>query len=147
MHELKIFEIAYGSPQYKEEFDLRDRVLRVPLGLKLAEDDLSMEPTHHHIGAYWDGKLVGTVVYYPLNNSTIRLRQVAVDENFRGKDIGRRMIQAVEGLVKNQGYCSIILDARKTAVGFYQKLGYKTLGEEFIDVTIPHIKMQKSLNN
>ena len=33
----------------------------------------------------------------------------------------------------------------KHAVGFYEKLGYKTTGDEFEEVTIPHFVMEKSL--
>ena len=39
----------------------------------------------------------------------------------------------------------MVLHARETAVGFYEKLGYKTSGDKFIEVTIPHFPMQKEL--
>ncbi|HRK60486.1 MAG TPA: GNAT family N-acetyltransferase, partial [Candidatus Kapabacteria bacterium] len=35
--------------------------------------------------------------------------------------------------------------ARKNVVGFYEKLGYSTYGEEYVEVTIPHINMKKTL--
>jgi predicted GNAT family N-acyltransferase len=37
------------------------------------------------------------------------------------------------------------MHARKTAVGFYEKLGYKRIGNEFLEVTIPHYAMEKAL--
>jgi predicted GNAT family N-acyltransferase len=37
------------------------------------------------------------------------------------------------------------MHARKSAVGFYEKLGYKIVGDEFEEVTIPHFEMQKTL--
>ncbi|MBS1564192.1 MAG: GNAT family N-acetyltransferase, partial [Bacteroidetes bacterium] len=33
----------------------------------------------------------------------------------------------------------------KTAVGFYEKLGYVAVGEEFLEVTLPHFVMEKKL--
>jgi predicted GNAT family N-acyltransferase len=40
-------------------------------------------------------------------------------------------------------YNKIVLHARKAAVGFYRKLGYKIASGEFIEVTIPHFMMEK----
>jgi predicted GNAT family N-acyltransferase len=37
------------------------------------------------------------------------------------------------------------LHARSTAVPFYAKLGYECVGDEFIEVTIPHWEMRKAL--
>jgi predicted GNAT family N-acyltransferase len=37
------------------------------------------------------------------------------------------------------------MHARKTASGFYEKLGYKVASDEFEEVTIPHYVMQKKL--
>jgi predicted GNAT family N-acyltransferase len=30
-------------------------------------------------------------------------------------------------------------------VGFYEKFGYKIIGTEFIEITVPHFQMEKSL--
>ena len=32
-----------------------------------------------------------------------------------------------------------------TAVGFYEKLGYASVGHEFMEVGIPHLRMEKSI--
>ena len=37
------------------------------------------------------------------------------------------------------------LHARGTAVGFYLKCGYRTVGAEFLEQGIPHIRMEKEL--
>jgi predicted GNAT family N-acyltransferase len=38
-----------------------------------------------------------------------------------------------------------MMHARTTAVGFYEKLGYKRMGDEFEEVTISHYVMEKDL--
>ena len=38
-----------------------------------------------------------------------------------------------------------LMHARANAVGFYEKMGYKVIGDEFIEVTIPHYVMEKRL--
>jgi predicted GNAT family N-acyltransferase len=37
------------------------------------------------------------------------------------------------------------MHARKSATGFYEKLGYTTDGQEFLEVTLPHVVMEKLL--
>jgi predicted GNAT family N-acyltransferase len=37
------------------------------------------------------------------------------------------------------------MHARKDAIGFYEKQGYKISGDEFTEVTIPHFVMEKKL--
>jgi predicted GNAT family N-acyltransferase len=37
------------------------------------------------------------------------------------------------------------MHARKTATGFYEKLGYVISGGEFEEVTLPHVVMEKKL--
>ena len=44
-----------------------------------------------------------------------------------------------------RSYRRLVLHARATAVGFYERLGYRIEGPEFCEVTIPHYPMGKSL--
>jgi predicted GNAT family N-acyltransferase len=51
-----------------------------------------------------------------------------------------------ENIARDLGYRkSVHACPDRTAVGFYQKLGYSINGEEFMEVTIPHYVMEKSL--
>jgi predicted GNAT family N-acyltransferase len=50
-----------------------------------------------------------------------------------------------ENVARDRGYKKLSMHARKSAIGFYQKLGYEIVGEEFEEVTIPHYEMQKTL--
>jgi predicted GNAT family N-acyltransferase len=50
-----------------------------------------------------------------------------------------------ENLARDRGYKKITMHARKNAIGFYEKLGYKKVGKEFEEITIPHYVMEKQL--
>ena len=39
----------------------------------------------------------------------------------------------------------MVLNARTSAVPFYERLGYETRGEPFVEVTVPHLAMAKRL--
>ena len=70
---------------------------------------------------------------------------MAVYPEWQGKGIGRLLMLAAEEYAHTAGYTMISLHARKTAMEFYDKLGYATIGHEFTEVGIPHYKMTKSL--
>lgn len=81
----------------------------------------------------------------PLSGGTVRLRQMAVPNSMQGKGVGRALMIFAENIARDLGYKKLCMHARKTAIGFYQKLGYSISGEEFLEVTIPHYIMEKSL--
>ena len=142
---IEIRQIEFGSDEYHEELQLRDRVLRKPLGLNLFDESLSGEVNDIHIGAFDNKKLIGVLILTALERNKIKMRQVGVDEKWRGKNVGGRLVMYAESFAKKEGYSIVLLNARKAVVGFYQKLGYQKIGDEFIEVTIPHQKMQKAL--
>ena len=75
----------------------------------------------------------------------VRLRQMAVLNDLQGKGIGRALMNFAENIARDRGYKIIRMHARNNAVGFYEKVGYKIKGDEFIEITIPHYVMEKEL--
>jgi predicted GNAT family N-acyltransferase len=55
------------------------------------------------------------------------------------------MVRFAEGKAAVSGFTSMVLHARKTAVRFYETLGYAKVGTEFIEINIPHFEMRKSI--
>jgi ribosomal protein S18 acetylase RimI-like enzyme len=70
---------------------------------------------------------------------------MAVLNNLQGKGIGRALMQFAENIARDRGFKKITMHARKTATGFYEKLGYVISGGEFEEVTLPHVVMEKRL--
>ena len=70
---------------------------------------------------------------------------MAVQNNLQGKGIGASMMNFAENVARDAGYKKIRMHARKTAIGFYEKLGYSVIGNEFLEVSIPHYVMEKRL--
>ncbi|MCX7771565.1 MAG: GNAT family N-acetyltransferase [Clostridia bacterium] len=145
MDQLECRLIDYGSDNYKAELALRDRVLRQPLGLSLYDEKLDKERFDRHIGAFMGDRLVGVLILTELTPEDIKMRQVAVGEALQGQGIGTALVSFAEEYARERGAARIVLHARKTAVPFYTKLGYKIIGETFIEVGLPHLKMLKVL--
>jgi GNAT superfamily N-acetyltransferase len=137
--------IEFGSPSYQKMVELRFQILRNPLGLTFSQADLDKEREDILIGFFEEDNLEGCCILTPDNKTDIRLRQMAVISGLQHRGIGRVIMNFAENVARDRGFKVLHMHARKTAVGFYQKLGYEIIGEEFEEVTIPHYEMQKTL--
>ena len=145
MKDITFRQIAWGSDEYKQELELRQRVLRKPLGLNLYDEDLDAEQKEYHLCALKEGKVVGIILLNPTTPEAFQMRQVAVDESLQGTGIGRQLVAFSEGVAREKGAKRIFLHARISAQPFYEKTGYHAVGEEYINLGIPHIEMEKDL--
>lgn len=137
--------IAYGSPEYHRMVELRNAVLRKPLGLVFSEEELQRDMHDILIAAFDEDIMLACCILTSEGPNACKLRQMAVQKNRQGKGIGAAIIGFAENIARDRGYRKIIMHARSTAVGFYEKLGYSTFGDQFEEVTIPHFSMQKTL--
>jgi len=146
MEGISISYINISSPKYREVWDLREEVLRKPLGLSLKNEYLSWDNEDIIFIAEQNEKVVGCLMLHDVGNKTIKLRQMAVYDNRQGMGIGRMLVEAAEKYAAQNGYCQVVLHARKGATGFYTTLGYLQFGDEFMEVGIPHIGMKKYIS-
>lgn len=137
--------IDHGTKEYKQMVDLRYNLLRKPLGLTFTDEELEKEKNDILIGCFDDGKLEACCLLTQTGPKTLRLRQMAVASGLQGKGMGRVILTFAENIAHDRGYKKITMHSRKTAVGFYEKLGYNVTGDEFLEVTIPHYVMEKDL--
>ena len=137
--------IDHGSREYRQMVQLRNDILRKPLGLAFLPEELASEKEDILIGAFEDEKMLGCCMLIKVDPVTVRLRQMAVLNNLQGKGIGKALMQFAENIARDRGFRSIMMHARKTATGFYEKLGYEVTGTEFEEVTLPHVVMNKRL--
>jgi predicted GNAT family N-acyltransferase len=141
-----IREIEHGSPDYWAAVELRQDVLRKPLGLQFSAEELDAEKDSHHVACFRGNTLVGCLVLRPIADGDARMRQVAVAPELQGQGIGTAMVEYSEAFAWRLGFRRMILHARATAVPFYEKLGYARFGDRFMELTIPHWAMEKSLS-
>lgn len=138
-------QIDHGTPEYDQMVKLRLDILRRPLGLSFSQEELDEEINDILIAALDEDEMLACCLLTKADNTRLRLRQMAVKDSVQGKGIGASMMSFAETIARDKGYKKIIMHSRVTAIGFYEKLGYKVTGNEFIEVTIPHYIMEKKL--
>ncbi len=143
---MRLENIAYDSDGYRQACALREAVLRVPLGMKLREEDVAGEQTQMHC-VVWDDdhRVIGTVTLKPLTETHIKLRQMAIAPEVQNQGFGATLVHFAEALARYHFFTSIECNARCYAQGFYERLGYRAEGEPFEEVGIATVKMTKLL--
>lgn len=137
--------IDHGSAEYMQMVKLRDDILRKPLGLTFTQEELESEKDNMLIAAFEEERILGCCMLIEEGPGIIRLRQMAVLNDLQGKGVGRALMNFAENLARDRGFRAIRMHARLNAIGFYEKVGYRVKGDQFIEVTIPHFVMEKAL--
>lgn len=141
----QILIVPHDSALYWKAVALRTKILRIPLGLKFTQEELLKENDQIHFVFLQNEKVIATLALKPVSKTNMKMRQVAVDDTAQKTGIGKKLVEFSEEYARNNGYTIMECNARKVAVPFYLKLGYKTEGDEFLEVNIPHFRMTKTL--
>ncbi|MCB0695789.1 MAG: GNAT family N-acetyltransferase [Chitinophagaceae bacterium] len=143
MAHLNFKKITPADKEYADVFELREEILRKPIGLSLHDEDLSDEVNDHILIAEDNDEIIACLILSPRPGNTVQLRQMAVAVKHQGRSIGKQLVNYAEQFAREHGYERIMLHARMVAKGFYERLGYLQTGDEFTEVGIPHIQMEK----
>ena len=142
---LRCREFAFNSDLYRESVQLREAVLRQPLGLEWDASAFEAEETSFHLGCFAGNSLVGTLILRPTDRDTLKMRQVAVAPEYQARGVGSALVRFSERFAEMRGYTTITAHARKTALRFYRTLGYTAASETFLEIGIPHASIRKTL--
>ena len=135
---------------YRQAWDLRQKILRTPVGLQLTEQDRQRDNIDWHFCLCRKDRLLATVsveIREESHNSPrqVKLRQMVVSPDFQNQGLGQQLIKKTEAVLRQNSVESIQLAARLPAVEFYQKLGFKPVGPVYHHLNIDHRDMVKVL--
>lgn len=99
-----------------------------------------------HIVLFDGERAVGTCrLFFQNSQRDYHVGRVAVTAEYRGRGLGKVLMDAAEACIRDLGGASITLSGQVRVAPFYEKLGYCRQGEEYLDEGCPHVKMTKSL--
>lgn len=137
-----VVEIAsFGSLKQNQSIELRQKVLRTPLGLSFTKEELKKEDNQVHVVAIDNNQIIGSMSLV-LEQSKIKMRQVCVDPTVQGKGIGKLLLDFAKTYALEGAYSRIYCHARQTAQRFYLANGYQTVSSEFLEIGLPHYVME-----
>ncbi|WP_312644319.1 GNAT family N-acetyltransferase [Hydrogenoanaerobacterium sp.] len=101
------------------------------------------DKTAWHVVVYEGNRPMATGRTFSEDGKSYHLGRIAVLKEFRGLHLGALVVQSLEKEAKRLGAVRFELSAQVRAKGFYEKLGYTAMGEEYPDEHVPHVMMQK----
>ncbi|MDQ0483802.1 GNAT family N-acetyltransferase [Guptibacillus hwajinpoensis] len=122
----KVFIEEQGTPE-KDEYDQFD-------SLKAAEHILILDKNN----------AVGTARWRVVDGIG-KLERICILKSYRKLGIGNMIVSKLEELAAKKGLDWVKLHGQVQAERFYQKLGYQTDSDVFMEDGIPHVLMWKKL--
>jgi len=130
------FHITPGIKAVREQVFIREQ--QVPEELEWDEYDAKAI----HVVAYdADDQVIGTARLLTDGH----IGRMAVLEPWRKNGVGSALLEKLLLLAQQRNLSKVFLHAQTSAIEFYKRHGFTTLGEEFMDAGIPHRYMEKEL--
>ncbi len=91
-----------------------------------------------------DGRVDGYFRAFKVDDDTVKIGRVLTREH--GKGLGRLLMEKGVEEVKKHFCCDkILLHSQKHAEGFYKKLGFETVSDEYLEEGVPHVTMEREM--
>lgn len=137
-----VVKMAKGLENVPEAAEVRRKVFIEEQGFVNEFDDTDAVAVHVLIS---DGqKSVATGRLFE-DADGWHIGRVAVLSDYRGENLGVKVMTSLQDYAKEHGIKEIKLSAQVQASGFYEKLGYINLGDLHMDEHCPHVTMKKIL--
>lgn len=143
--------ITYSTPKTEQEwqayFTLRWQMLRAPWNQPQGSERDDLEATAYHVMATAEnGEVIGCGRLHRIDAGGAQIRYMAVAPPLQGRGIGQAILNMLETRAKKWLCHEIILNARTSALNFYQANNYRINGEgPLLFNCIGHKRMQKHL--
>ncbi len=96
-----------------------------------------------HILVLRENKPIGTARCNKISDRTLKIQRFCFLKEERCNGYGKELLNFIEREFKKIGVTHFFLEAKHTACDFYQKSGYKPIGDFFYEANVKHIKMEK----
>lgn len=135
----EIIRIDMENSLYQKERELRNNVLLRPIGIPDFGWEMN-DPISWHFVAMDKSALIGCVLLVPMDTeiSKGQLIQMAVNNDWQGKGIGKLLVRSLIDFAISIGIKEIEIHSRAEVTSFYEQLGFKVFGDEFEEVGIKH---------
>lgn len=143
---MEVKQITKGQ-DLEKAFSIRKEVFVREQGVPV-EDEFdafdNLDGQCEHILVYYDEQPVGTGRIRVVDGLG-KLERICILPAYRKFGLGKVIVAALEKIADQKGLSQVKLHGQTHAEGFYQKLGYRTSSDVFMEDGIPHIVMIKEI--
>ena len=124
-------------------FTIREKVFQEEQGVSatLENDEHDRRDARHYLACVVDGTPAGAARWRETVHG-VKLERFAVLPDFRNQEIGAALLHAVLADVEaERPDAQVYLNAQLRAIPFYERHGFRKVGEMFEEANIQHYKM------
>lgn len=161
-HGVRIFSaMGDGNGVYRAAKSIRESVFVDEQHVPASRDFDGLDPQCRQYVLFDDDAPAATLRIRPLGPKTAaaatvrtkaaakaktwQIERVAVMRHYRGKGLGRKLIEQVIADAPKAGIRRLTLHSQAQAIGFYEKLGFTASGPQFEDAGILHRVMSREV--
>lgn len=121
---------------------VRDEVFVGEQGVPVELEHDALDPLCAHVIArLLDGTPIGTARLTPERH----IGRMAVRAPWRGRGVGDALLLALVDEARKRGWMEVRLNSQASAIGFYERHGFRPEGERFVEAGIEHQAMVRTL--
>lgn len=98
-----------------------------------------------HYGYLIDNQVISCLSVFYITPSRRQIRKFATASQYQNKGIGSTLFKTVLQELKNDGVATVYLNARSTAVRFYEKFNFNYFDKEFLKNDVIFFPMELNL--
>ena len=104
----------------------------------LIDTDADLDDLEKHYYEGWfavleaDGRIIGSVGLFPLGTGVMELRKMYIHREWRGRGLGRQLLERVLAEARRMGTCKVVLGTANVlveAIGLYRRFGFQQSNE------------------
>lgn len=137
----------------KDTYSIRNEILRPGMPIESCYFSKDNDELTFHLGVFEQSELVSIASFYFTNNDQIidphqfQLRGMATTNSKRGHGFSKSLLEIAFPIIKKNHVKTLWCNARIAAKGFYEKVGFESMGSKFeIDGVGTHILMYKNIS-
>jgi predicted GNAT family N-acyltransferase len=137
-------KVVRNEEELKKAFDVRVKVFVNEQNVPMEEevDEFEDEAVHFLLT---DGEKAVGAGRLRVVDGIGKVERICVLSTHRKGGSGKLIMDKIEETAKEKGLKKLKLHGQTQAEGFYQKLGYETVSDVFMEAGIPHVTMIKEL--
>ncbi|MCP1122896.1 GNAT family N-acetyltransferase [Bacillus sp. AFS018417] len=137
-------KFVQNEEELKDAFSVRKQVFVDEQNVSSEEEYDEYEHVAKHVVLYDEDVPVGAG-RFRIVDGIGKMERVCVLSSHRQRGAGKIIMNALEALAKEEALPKLKLHAQTHAEPFYNKLGYETISDVFMEADIPHVVMIKKL--
>ncbi|MDX7986766.1 GNAT family N-acetyltransferase [Xenorhabdus sp. 12] len=140
------YSVGRQNPELiQQAFFVREKVFTDEQGFEADIDIDEYDDIALHAVIFDNEKPIGVLRAFSKDGNVLKAGRIAVLKDYRGRGIGRNLMEFIEDYGRKNNISSIELSSQCHAQPFYEGLGYQAHGDIYLEDGAEHIYMVLNL--